>query len=89
MRIGLGDPVSAWVYAPADPPPNMGARVEVPYTRAIATAWAPATLEDTGTTLRWVVELASPVTAGDYLLVWRDGGPEPPVTEIFIPLMVG
>lgn len=89
MRTALGAPVAAWVFAPADPPPNMGARIEVPYTRAIATAWAPAALVDTGDTLRWEIELESPVTAGDYLLVWRTGDPEPPDLEIFIPLAVG
>lgn len=89
MRIGLGDPVAAWLTAPADPPADMGARVEVPYTRAIACFWQPATLEDTGDSLRWVVELEPPVQAGDYNLVWRDGGPEPPILEVFVPLMVG
>lgn len=89
MRVALGDPVVAWVYAPASPPPNMGARIEVPYTRAIATAWVVAELVDAGDTLRWEVELESPVAAGDYLLVWRTGDPEPPALEIFIPLAVG
>lgn len=90
MRIAVGDPVLAYLLAPADPPPNMGARVEVPYTRTVVSAWQVAVLEDTGNALRWVVSLESPVAAGDYNLVWRDGGPEPPASgEVFVPLMVG
>lgn len=90
MRIGVGDRVSAYLPAPADPSPYyMGARVEVPYTREIVSAWFVAVVEDTGDALRWVVDLDPPALgAGDYNLVWRTGDTEPPVMEVFVPLMV-
>jgi hypothetical protein len=76
--------------------PNIGARVEVPHTRAIVSFWQPAVTEDNGST--WAVTLESPPDVGDYLLVWRsadpDGaqayapqGPYPDETyEVFVPL---
>lgn len=93
MRLALGDPVVATLIAPADPPPDMGARIEVPYTRAIVSYWQLATVieGDDGfgnDTLLWHVILDAPLTAGDYLIVWRTGDPEPPDLETFIPLMV-
>lgn len=63
---------------------GLGARVEVPVTRAIASAWQPATL--VGDT--WTVTLDRPLDAGDYLLVWRTNDPEPPDYETFVPLAV-
>lgn len=90
MRIAVGDRVSAYLPAPADPSPfYMGARVEVPYTREIVSFWQAAILQDTGDALRWVVDLDPPALGvGDYCLVWRTGDPEPPDTEVFVPLMV-
>jgi hypothetical protein len=60
----------------------LGARVEVPDTRAIVSAYRMATL-DAGV---WVVTLDGPVSAGEYLLVWRTPDPEPPAYELFLPL---
>jgi hypothetical protein len=90
MRIGVGDRVSAFLPAPADPSPYyMGARVEVPYTREVVSSWQVATVEDTGDALRWVVDLDPPALgAGDYILMWRTGDPEPPDMEVPVPLMV-
>lgn len=85
MRLALGDPVVASLQAPADPPPNYGARVEVPVTRAIVSFWVPAVI-DLETNI-WTVTLESPVEVGDYLLVWRSGSNEE-VPEVFVPLMV-
>ena len=62
----------------------LGARVEVPITRAIVSAWRQATLAGS----IWSVTLDAPLDAGDYQLVWRTGDAEPPVYETFIPLIV-
>jgi hypothetical protein len=61
---------------------DLGARIEVPVTRAIASDWRRATLE--GTT--WVVSIEAPA-AGEYMLVWRTDDPEP-AYETFVPLIV-
>jgi hypothetical protein len=71
---------------PAAPPvAGLGARVEVPVTRAIVSAWQAATLDTDGT---WTVTLERPVDAGEYLLVWRTSDAEPPSYEAFVPLTV-
>lgn len=62
---------------------GVGARVEVPVTRAIASYWRPADLS--GET--WHVTLDAPVSPGDYLLAWMDGE-NTPSFEIFVPLEV-
>lgn len=71
----------------------MGARVEVPYTRAIASFWQLATIIEGvdglgNPALFYQVDLDPPPVAGDYLLVFRTGDPEPPDVELFYPLMV-
>jgi hypothetical protein len=63
---------------------TLGARIEVPVTRAIASAWRPATL--VGAT--WTVTVDGPLVVGDYLFVWRTDDAEPPFFETFLPLMV-
>lgn len=88
MRVALTeDVVVGQLQAPADPPANMGARIEVPYTRAIVSYWRPAELDPE--THVWTCELERPINAGDYLLVFRTGDPEPPEMEVFFPLFVG
>jgi hypothetical protein len=81
MHVALGADVVATLLTPPGPPEGYGARIEVPVTRAIASAWREAVLTD----VTWTVTLDSPVAAGDYQLVWIDnmGG-----NEIFIPLFV-
>lgn len=61
----------------------LGARVEVPVTRAIVSAWRQATLEGA----IWSVTLDAPLDPGSYELVWRTGDAEPPAFEAFLPLI--
>jgi len=80
----LGEDVVATLAAPSSPP--LGARVEVPVTRAIVSYWRPAVFDPV--LGLWAVVLEGPVAVGEYNLVWRDGGPEPPVREVVVPLNV-
>jgi hypothetical protein len=97
MMVTVGQEFTAELAETAIP--NIGARVEVPHTRAIVSFWQPAVTEDNGST--WEVTLESPPDVGDYLLVWRSGdpdgvqavqayapqGPYPdPTYEVFVPL---
>jgi hypothetical protein len=84
MQAVAGQPFTTTLIDPAGISEPLGARVEVPVTRAIVSAWQQATLD--GAT--WSVTLDAPVTPGEYLLVWRSGDPEPPVYETFLPLTV-
>jgi hypothetical protein len=65
---------------------TLGARIEVPVTRAIVSYWRPATIASDGAS--WSVILESPPDPGDYELVWRTNDPEPPVYEAYVPLHV-
>jgi hypothetical protein len=83
MEATLGGTVVATLHAPSIPPDTrMGARIEEPGTRLIASYWREAAYVDGD----WVVTLDAPITAGDYVLVFRDGGPEPPEFEYSVPL---
>lgn len=62
---------------------GIGARVEVPVTRAIVTYWHAATFDGA----QWSVTLDSPPDVGDYNLVWMTGD-FPPTLEAFVPLHV-
>lgn len=84
MQAVAGQPFTATLVNPVGDITNLGARVEVPVTRAIASYWRAATLDG----VTWTVESEAPVTPGEYLLVWRTGDPEPPDYETFIPLTV-
>jgi hypothetical protein len=87
VQAVVGQPVDATLIAPPDTwPPGvlLGARIEVPVTREIVSAFRLATRD--GAT--YSVELDGLVTAGDYNLVWRTDDPDPPVYETFIPLHV-
>jgi hypothetical protein len=87
MQATLGADVVATLVAPGVlPAAEMGARIEVPYTRAIVAYWRPAAYDPV--TGLWTVVLESPVAAGDYQLVWRTSDPEPPELEVMIPLTV-
>jgi hypothetical protein len=84
-RATAGEPVVATLLTPPGPPVGLGARIEVPITRAIASYWRPGEL--TGDT--WTVELDPVVDGGEYLLVWRTPDGDPPAYEAFVPLFVG
>lgn len=87
MLATLGDNVVATLVAPSVlPAARMGARIETPYTRAIAAYWREAAYDPVAGL--WTVVLDSPPTAGEWNLVWRTGDPEPPEMEVFIPLSV-
>jgi hypothetical protein len=64
----------------------LGARVEMPYTRAIVSAYQRGTLDPAAG--EWLVTLEGPLTASVYELVWRTDDAEPPYYEVFVPLTV-
>ena len=86
-QVAAGQQITASI---ADPPggipPGMtlGARVEVPTTRAVADAWNAATL-DQGT---WTVTLGAIPDTGTFNFVWRTDDAEPPYYEVFIPIQI-
>jgi hypothetical protein len=84
MHVAAGQPFTTTLVAPAGDITGLGARVEVPVTREIVTAFVFAARD--GAT--WTVTLDPPVDPGDYELVWRTSDPEPPDYETFIPLTV-
>lgn len=84
MQVPLGQPFTTSLVDPPGSIRDLGARVEVPVTRAIVSYWVAATL----TGALWTITLDPPLSPGDYQLVWRDSGPEPPEFEAFIPLVV-
>lgn len=90
MQWTLGDDVVATLVAPSVLPDYpMGARIEVPVTRAIVARWRAAAYDDV--LGQWTVAFTAAADAlvkGEYNLVWRDSGPEPPQLEVFIPLAV-
>lgn len=89
MDAVVGQDVHASIVAPPDVVLEgwtLGARIEVPVTRAIVSYWRPGVKDPGGAS--WSVILESPVQAGDYELVWRTGDPEPPAYETYVPLHV-
>lgn len=97
MRVALDTEFTARLLSPAGlHGVRLGARVEVPVTRAIVSRWRPATRDGA----LWEVTLETPVSqappgadprfaaalaAGEFQLVWMDDGPVPAV-QIFEPL---
>ena len=82
-QVVAGDPFTATLVDPAGLTVPLGARVEVPVTRAIVSYWQQAQL--TGSV--WKVTLYAPHQPGPYLLVWRTGD-DGIQFETFIPLQV-
>lgn len=82
MRVIAGQLFESSLIAPAGDLTNLGARVEVPVTRAIVSYWRPAILSGSV----WTVSLEAPVNPGEYNLVWRNGEVEPVSFEAFLPL---
>ena len=73
------------------PPPTYGARIEVPITREIVSYWKPGVLTDATADedAFWTVSLDSPITAGDYNLVWvAQEDPAEGWPDQFVPLFV-
>lgn len=88
MQVEPGAQVVArLLVAPGSLPADaeLGARIEVPVTRAIVSYWRRARLDEL--TGEYVATLDAPPAAGEYNLVWRTGDPEPPAYETFIPLI--
>jgi hypothetical protein len=91
VQATLGSAVLATLVAPSVAPAfPIGARIEVPLTRAIVSYWRPAVRDDLTGDLSVVLD--APPAVGDYNLVWRDSGPEGPGErtefEVFVPLTV-
>jgi hypothetical protein len=84
MHAIAGQALTTTLVSPGGDIVDLGARIEVPVTREIAGAWTEASQQ--GAT--WTVTIDAPSAAGDYLLVWRTGDPEPPAYEAFLPLTV-
>ncbi|HEY3021807.1 MAG TPA: hypothetical protein VGJ32_16530 [Solirubrobacteraceae bacterium] len=85
MQVVVSEEFTATLLAP-DTVTGLGARAEVPVTRAIVAYWQAGVRDpDTGV---WSVTLDGVVAVGDYLLVWRTGDPDPPDYEVFVPLTV-
>jgi hypothetical protein len=84
MLATLGQPITATLVDVAGGITGLGARIEVPVTRAIASAFVAAT--KLGAV--WTVTIDPPVAGGAYQFVWRTSDPEPPDFEAFIPLTV-
>ena len=85
QTVAVGAEITAAIYDPGNLTARFGARVEVPYTRAIVSSWREATLREG----MWWVTLDGVLEAGMFNLVWRTSDPEPPEFEVFIPLAVG
>jgi hypothetical protein len=83
MSVVAGTSFTATLVDTGSLPVGIGARVEVPGTRAIVSAFQPAMLSG----FVWFVTLEAPVDPGAYNLVWMDGA-TPPSYESFTPLAV-
>lgn len=83
MEVAVNTPIDTAIADPAGGYRDLGARVEVPVTRAIASYWRPGTLNGS----MWMTTLDPVVQTGDYLVVWISPY-DPPDVEIFIPLTV-
>ncbi len=86
-QVEASSTFTAALVMPAGLVNDLGARIEVPVTRAIVGAWTVATLDTDGVTA--IVTLEAPPDPGAYNVVWRTDDPhDPPQYEAFIPLIV-
>jgi len=76
MQVESGQTITSTLIDPAGNYPQLGARVEVPITGAIASPWQYATKDAQGVT--WTVNLDPITTPDDYLLYWMT--PDSPAT---------
>lgn len=87
MQQVAGQPFTAKLAAHLDAI-GVGARVEVPVTRALVAEWRPAALTEPPAALAWDVPFGDGIVLpGEYQLVWRPDG-DPPAFEVFVPLTV-
>lgn len=84
MQAVAGQPFTTTLIDPAGISDTLGARVEVPVTRAIVSAYQLGTRDGA----LWSVTLDGPIDPGEYMLVWRTNDPEPPAFEAMLPLFV-
>jgi hypothetical protein len=87
VNAEVGQPVVATLVDPGSllQGEQLGARIEVPVTRAIVSYWRLAVFDGGAT---YTVTLDSPPDPGAYELVWRTGDAEPPAYETYVPLFV-
>jgi hypothetical protein len=84
MAVAAGTQFTAYLADPGGRTAGVGARIEVPVTRQIVSAWVAGTLDNTG---MWSAVLDAPAQAGDYLIVWTTNQPtDPPPFPIFVPV---
>ena len=84
MSVAAGTQFTAYLADPGGDTVGVGARIEVPVTRQIITAWVAGTLSDTG---MWSAVLDAPQQAGEFLIVWMTGGAtQPDPFPIFVPV---
>jgi hypothetical protein len=86
-QVAAGDPITASILDPPGGLPagvTLGARVEVPYTRAIVSYYKRAAFS-AGV---WSVSLDGVIDPGQYEFVWRTDDAEPPYMEVFLPLSI-
>jgi hypothetical protein len=84
MPVAAGSQFTAYLPDPGGPAVGVGARIEVPITRAIASMFVLGTLDGTG---MWSVVLQAPGTSGDYNIVWMTtAAVDAPPFPIYVPL---
>lgn len=87
MPVVAGSKFTATLIGPGGVTSGVGARVEVPVTRAIVSAFKLAVIDNTGT---WtLIDQEAPLTPGSFNLVWMTTrGVEIDPFPIFVPLFV-
>jgi len=85
MSVAAGTSFTAYLADPGGDTVGVGARIEVPVTRAIVSMWVAGSLDDTG---MWSAVLEAPTTPGEYNIVWMtSAATDPPPFPIFVPLV--
>lgn len=83
MQVIVGQPVVASLVDTAGSITGLGARLEVPGTRAALTPWQPAALDGAV----WTVTVDPPLVGGIYQLAWTSDDDDAPF-EAFVPVTV-
>jgi len=83
MTVAAGTQFTAYLADPGGDTVGVGARIEVPVTRAIVSSFVSGTLSGA----MWSAVLDAPGTPGEYLIVWMTTQPtDPPPFPIFVPV---